>query len=240
MIEQVDLKSCFEWDVESWSRAVHVWRTGLERLPSSATGLDIGGRNGGLTLFLVKEKGISMVCSDLSNPKDHAIKLHKQKNITDKVAYAAVDCTNISYEDNTFDIVVFKSVIGALGDFNRQQQAINEMHRVLKPGGVLLFAENQEATKLHMFLRKKLVRWSSYWRYLKSRDMATFLSPFSHKEIRTTGFFAVFAPEGTLRKMAAIVDRMICKVIPGSFHYITYGYAVKSLAGFLTILHIAL
>jgi len=44
----------------------------------------------------------------------------------------------IPYEDNAFDIVVSWNVLHYLGDRKAVSKVINELHRVLKPGGVLL------------------------------------------------------------------------------------------------------
>ncbi len=222
-----NLNHYFEWDVESWSRAMKLWERGLNLTKDPKHALEIGGRRGGISYFLAKEHGMSVVCSDLNNPCNYARPLHEEFQVTDKISYAAVDCTKIPYNDNTFDVVVFKSVIGALGDLAQQKVAVNEMYRVLKPGGVLLFAENLQATKLHMFLRKKLVRWSSYWRYLNIKDAVNFLTPFRNKEYSSTGFTAIFVPDGILRKLAAFTDKIICPILPSNFHYIVYGYGIK-------------
>ncbi|SKA20419.1 Methyltransferase domain-containing protein [Chitinophaga eiseniae] len=222
-----NLNHYFEWDVDSWSRAMKLWERGLNLAGDPKNALEIGGRRGGLSFFLAKEHEMDVVCSDLNNPCNYARPLHETFQVADKISYAAVDCTKIPYDDDTFDVVVFKSVIGALGDLEKQKLAINEMYRVLKTGGVLLFAENLQATKIHMLLRKKLVRWSSYWRYLHIKDTSSFLSPFRVKEHRSTGFIAIFLPDGILRKVAAFTDKILCPILPSSFHYIVYGYGIK-------------
>jgi ubiquinone/menaquinone biosynthesis C-methylase UbiE len=46
----------------------------------------------------------------------------------------------IDLADESVDVVVFKSVIGTLGDAQDQAQAVSEIYRMLKKEGVYLFA----------------------------------------------------------------------------------------------------
>lgn len=47
----------------------------------------------------------------------------------------------LPYADNTFDVVTSSRCLMALLDWELQQQALVEIHRVLKPGGVLVLME---------------------------------------------------------------------------------------------------
>ncbi|MEW6470016.1 MAG: class I SAM-dependent methyltransferase [Bacteroidota bacterium] len=49
--------------------------------------------------------------------------------------------TEIPYPDNTFDVVTSSRCLMALLDWELQKKALVEIHRVLKPGGVLVFME---------------------------------------------------------------------------------------------------
>ena len=86
-------------------------------------------------------------------------------------------------------MVVFKSVIGALQTKERQLQAISEMHRVLAPGGLLLFAENLVGSQLHVRLRKRYVRWESSWRYIDIAGDLDLFDAFDEVEFETWGVF---------------------------------------------------
>ena len=136
-----NIKIYFEWDTISWSKALLIWHKYL-KLNKGNYALEIGSRRGGLSLMLAKEYGMKVVCSDLKNPKETAKLLHQKHETKHKIQYEAVDCMRMGYKDNTFDIVLFKSVIGALGTYEKQSLAFQEILRVLKPGGVVLFAEN--------------------------------------------------------------------------------------------------
>ena len=118
--------------------------------------LDLGSRNGGLSLFLAL-RGSQVVCSDLNGPSDNVKKLHQKHSVSSLVSYAAVNVTSIPYPDLYFDVVVFKSVLGALQTYPNQTKMMQEIYRVLRPGGELWFAENLVASPLHMLARKLFV-----------------------------------------------------------------------------------
>ena len=128
------------WDVRNWSRALPFWQLRIDaHRPRRA--LAIGDRGGGLSLWLASQ-GIEVLCTDLEVPAAPARRLHERFGVGSLVRYGAEDATALSLADRSFDLVIFKSVIGALRTKDRQRQAIDEMGRVLVPGGLLLFAEN--------------------------------------------------------------------------------------------------
>ena len=182
--------------------------------------LEVGSRYGGLSLMLAKEYDMEVICSGLINPKDISQKNHNKYSTNYKIKYDTVDCLNIPYEDNTFDIVIFKSVIGALGSEYGQKIAFCELHRVLKPGGVLLFAENLNSSFLHTYLRRKYSPWNSYWRYLELNEIKLFLNKFNSVEMNTTGFFANLISNKSGKKFASYVDYFIEKMLPKKVRYI--------------------
>lgn len=225
-MQNENLKIYFEWDTISWSRSMKIWQKYLDANRDSFA-LEIGGRRGGLSLLLAKEYGMKVVCSDLNDPEITAKLLHKQYQTKYEIQYEGIDCTQIPHKDNTFDVVIFKSVIGALVTFEKQQLAFQEILRVLKPGGVLLFAENLKASALHMYLRKTFVRWSYYWRYPNLNEIHLLLAEFSHVELNTTGFFATFVRNQFVRIFLSYLDFAFEKLLPKKLRYIVLGAAVK-------------
>jgi ubiquinone/menaquinone biosynthesis C-methylase UbiE len=181
--------------------------------------------------MLAKEYDMEVICSDLTNPKATAQMLHNKYKLNYKIQYESIDCTKLLYKENFFDVVIFKSVIGALGSEEKQRLAIQEILRVLKPGGVLLFAENLNSSFLHTYLRRKFVPWSfreqNRWRYLKLNEMYLFLNKYNFVELNTTGFFANLVGNNLIKNIISYFDYVFEKLLPKKLRYIVYGAAIK-------------
>jgi SAM-dependent methyltransferase len=222
------VEAIVQWDVGTWSRALFSWEKSLiSHGPRRA--LELGGRSGGLSLWLALN-GIATVCSDLENVEALARPLHEKHGISHLIEYRDIDAANIGLEEE-FDIIAFKSIIGGIGrhgDREKAQMVFDEIHRALKPGGILFFAENLSASPLHAFVRKRFVKWGKAWTYWKSSDLQEFMSDFSKVELRTTGFSAAFGRSEGQRRFLAKLDRYIFDdILPTSYHYVAYGFAIK-------------
>lgn len=221
------LRAYFQWEVRSWSRALPLWTAALAHLPAGPrTALALGERDGGLSLYLAHQ-GIRTICSDLHGPTDAARALHRLHGVQALVDHEAIDALAIPKPDASFDVVIFKSMIGALGSKERQQQAIREMHRVLKPGGVLLFAENLSGTAVHRWLRKRFVAWDAYWRYLDVRRDRDLFAPFVRMDDRTTGLLANLGRTERQRDLLARIDGLMAPLVPSNWRTIWFGAAFK-------------
>lgn len=220
------LKDIFQWEVRSWSRALPLWRAHLPaHRPARALG--IGEREGGLSLWLAWE-GLDVVCTDLGTFPPATSALHQRYGVDGSVAYSTADATALPFPDAEFDVVIFKSVIGALGTKVRQAQAVREMHRVLRPGGVLLFAENLHGSPLHAWLRKRFVAWHSYWHYpdpIADRDL---FAPFDQLKERTTGAVANLGRTEGQRDLLARLDACLLPLVPVRYRTIWFGAAIKA------------
>ncbi len=131
-----------QWDVRNWSEALRFWERSVEWRQVHNC-LELGGREGGLSLWLALH-GKNVVCSDYEDTRERAREHHQKYQLGANIEYATIDAVSIPYE-NHFDVIAFKSMLGAVGggnDKQRQQLAIDQMHKALKPGGFLLFAEN--------------------------------------------------------------------------------------------------
>lgn len=225
------LREVFQWEVRSWARAIPLWE---EHIPPERPlrALGIGEREGGLSLWLAV-KGIDVVCSDLNTFPEMTRTLHERHGVQMHITYAQADATALPFPDGSFDIVFFKSVVGALGSKEKQAQAILEMHRVLKsataygPGGVLLFAENLHGSPLHRWLRKRFVAWDSYWRYLDPVSDRDLFAPFAMVDDRTTGFIANLGRSEGQRDVLARFDALLAPMVSLSMRTIWYGVALK-------------
>jgi SAM-dependent methyltransferase len=221
-------KDIIQWDVQSWSKALTFWDNNVN-WNNIQNGLELGGRQGGLSLWLAL-MGKTVVCSDLKDVKITAEPLHARYDVNKFITYQDIDATDIPYE-NHFDIIVFKSIIGGIGRNNNyeiQRKVFHEIHKALKPGGKLLFAENLIASPFHQRLRKKFVNWGSSWRYVSIQEMKDFLIIFSSCDIKTTGVLATFGRNENQRNLLSTMDRLILnKVCPANWNYISYGIAEK-------------
>ena len=224
-IDDAALKDIIQWEVRSWSRALPFWENHLPtQCPIKALG--IGEREGGLSLWFAL-KGIDVVCTDLDPFPSATRELHHRYKPIGSISYAPADATDLPFADASFDLVFFKSVIGALGSKERQKKAIEEIHRVLRPGGKLLFAENLQGTKLHSWLRRKFIPWNTYWRYLhpiRDRDLFVHFSEFHERSI---GLSANLGRSEAQRDLLARFDRAIEPIVPIGWREIWIGVAVK-------------
>jgi SAM-dependent methyltransferase len=226
-----DLHTFVQWDVRNWSRALRFWLEvigpkGLE----GAEALELGSRDGGLSLWLARQGAARVVCSDLEGPADTAHDLHREAGVSKRIEYAPIDARQIGRAE-AFDIVVFKSVlggIGGVGGLEAQAQAIRSIHESLRPGGQLLFAENLTASPLHVGLRRRFVRWSEHWRYLDAAEVDPLLDPFYSVRSTTFGFVAAFGRNERQRSALARLDVAgLDRAVPRSWRYIVAGVATK-------------
>lgn len=230
-LERALMRDIVEWDVPTWQHAVRGWQRALDAyLPDGQgkTVLEIGARHGGVSLFFAL-RGFDCLCTDKVVPDDFAAAqaLHRQYGVQDQMRYELVDGTALPYPDESFDVVVFKSVLGHVGRDGQEQRiplAIGEMRRVLKPGGLLLFAENLDASALHRFMRRRFVRWGKQWNYLTLPRLREYLAPFATVELHTYGFWGCMAKD---RWYSDLADRLCCRKDVSENHYMCYGWAKK-------------
>lgn len=220
------IEEYFEWDVHHWSKAIPVWEKVLEGKAYNAA-LELGSRSGGLSLWLAERYNVKVICSDIQSPEMAAKERYKGHTLKGQITFDSLDILKIAYPSNSFDIVVFKSVLGALGSFSNQQLAMQEIYRILKPGGVLLFAENLKSSRLHAFARKIFVPWGARWCYLNVNEINALTFPFVEKEIQTAGFISILLPN-KIKNMGYIFDDWLDRNNYFSrLKYICFGYAIK-------------
>ena len=101
------------------------------------------------------------------------------------------------------------------------------MHRVLKPGGVLLFAENLAASPLHRWLRRRYVAWEHRWRYLHMPADRDLFADLSAVEMHSTGFLAPLGRSEAQRDLLARLDAVLMPMVPKAWRTVVYGVAWK-------------
>jgi SAM-dependent methyltransferase len=226
MTNTAELRKYVEWDVRNWAIALDFWlANSAKRLPECKV-LEIGTNYGGLSLWLAS-RGAKVVSSDFQGVRKEALDLHKTSGLAHAIEHQTINVLDIPYEEE-FDIVVFKSVIGVLNDKKLQQKAISEMHKALKKGGELFFAENLVGSPLHMFFRRKAVGWGTSWRYVTIEEMNEFLASFSETKLRAIGFAGAFGRSEAQRNLLALGDKFVFeRIVTESWKYIIAGVARK-------------
>jgi SAM-dependent methyltransferase len=217
-----------QWDTINWAQALTCWDRAFPRGLSGRWCLEIGSSAGGLSLWAASRGG-RVLCTDIVPPGVLAFSLHARHGVQDRVSYEALDASAIPFREE-FDIVMFKSVLGAVGRTSSTQQeaAVRQMYAALKPGGCLLFAENLRGSRLHRALRRCFVSWGTGWRYVSLQEMRRYLRCFSKVTLRTCGVVGAFGRTEAQRRILGRVDRaLLTPLLPAAWHYIAYGIAQK-------------
>lgn len=226
MGNDVSLADFVEWDVRNWSASLDYWKRHSSQDLSQCSALEIGSGHGGLSLWMALQ-GARVTCSDVNGPQQEAINKHKSKGVSHLIKYESLDATDIPYT-NKFDVIFFKSTLGAINGRELQAKAINEMHKALKAGGELFFAENLAASAMHAFFRRRFVKWGEMWRYVSIEEMNEFLSPFSTISTCAVGFAGTFGRSERQRNALGVVDKLLFDhVMPKQWKYILLGVARK-------------
>ncbi len=218
------------WDVATWSTAIRFWERHVEPMGGPLDVLEVGAGPGGPSLWLALQ-GHNVTTSNLDKTEEQARPTHERHGVADRVTYLDLDVAALPYE-NAFDLVVFKSVLGGIpfGGRELQREALVQIHRALRPGGRLIFAENLRGTPLHRLARSVAYRRRGVpkWQYLTLRDLREFLAPFRDVKIGATGVLALFGrSEGQRESLARADARVFNRAVPASWHYVVYGTAIK-------------
>lgn len=222
------LQDIIDWDIVNWSKAIDYWEKNIDLNNKNFKCLEIGGRKGGLSLWLAL-KGNNVICSDLESPEKYAYEVHKKYKCKTLIQYQPIDATNIPYE-NHFDIISFKSILGGISRNDNnvlKQKTVNEIYKALKVNGTLLFAENIEASFFHRILRKKFVKWGNEWNYLKINEIENIFSSFKSVKYITVGFWGAFGRNEKQRNILGRFDRLFENIVPKGKRYILIGIAEK-------------
>lgn len=202
------IRDIVEWDTKNWWRAIEFWESKEKEQINGKKVLDIGGRNGGLSLYWAL-KGADVICSDINEDGfEKAKKLHQKYGVEKKINYEVIDATKIPYK-NEFDIICFKSVLGGVGynnNYEKQRQMMKSIYRALADGGKLYFCENLSASPLHHYMRKRYTKWGNQWRYIHLKEIPELTEEFTKVESMTFGFWGVFGRKIYLAELMGTVD----------------------------------
>lgn len=98
--------------------------------------LEIGCGIGLVSAYLTNEYGINVYGTDF-DPEE--IQLAKQlNNERDNLHFKVEDAAELSFADNSFDLVISQNVFHHIPNW---QKAVSEIQRVLRPGGYLIWLD---------------------------------------------------------------------------------------------------
>src|SRR5436190_8059834 len=107
--------------------------------------LDVGCGNGFLLLEVAKHLttgkaiGIDVWKGEAGHQTTDAVRHNAQlEGVADKIDVQNVDARKLSFERGTFDVIVSSLALHHMGGDSDREQALREMIRVLKPGGIIV------------------------------------------------------------------------------------------------------
>ncbi|NET46658.1 cyclopropane-fatty-acyl-phospholipid synthase family protein [Okeania sp. SIO2B3] len=120
-------------------RTVETIAQTLEKIDKNSRVIDLGAGYGGAARYLAKTYGCSVCCLNLSQLQNQRnSQLNQEQNLSHLVEVTQGSFEDISYPDNFFDIVWSQDAIVHSGD---RRLVFQEIKRVLKPGGELIFTD---------------------------------------------------------------------------------------------------
>ncbi len=233
-MKELPIKDIIEWDVLNWSEIIKEWTPIVEALPRGSKVLAVGERDGGLSLWLAL-LGFNVTCTDRIGPTEAAGKQHQKYGVADKISYGELDIVNCDWEGEQYDLIVIKSVIGGVmavyGDqntrnFDVQKRAVDNMHHLLKKGGVLLSVENMKGNIL-MHLMRKVKGKHVGWHHFTWEEIGLLYSSFGDVTTKAFGVLPTLFPSSLINNIAYFFNKYLLQFLPAKTKYIAITTARK-------------
>ena len=154
-----------------------------KQLESDALVLDAGCSNGASTFQIAARTRASVHAFDYSaSAVAIAREQQDRKDPDGRINFSQGNILNIDAPNDKFDAAYTIRVIINLANWRLQQQAIEEVWRVLKPGGIYLMSEAFKGSlaklnTLRSLAGLKTLQEPDFNRYLQEEELATFLEP---------------------------------------------------------------
>jgi len=129
--------------VEASHRTVRHMAAMLDGLNHKTKILDIGAGYGGAARYLAGTFGCSVTALNLSEKENQRNReLNHERGLDDKISVVDASFETIPADDNSFDFVWSQDAILHSG---KRERVIQEVARVLKPGGQFIFTDPMQA-----------------------------------------------------------------------------------------------
>lgn len=129
--------------IDASKNTVQAMAACIENLDSEKKVLDLGSGYGGSARYLAGKYGCEVTCLNLSEVQNTRNRfLNKEQGFADKIRVMHGSFESIPFDDSSFDIVWSQD---AFLHSNRREQVVQEIKRVLKPGGELIFTDPMQA-----------------------------------------------------------------------------------------------
>jgi arsenite methyltransferase len=163
----------------SWRGKFAVWDEQLSSLSGTEEVLDLGCGRGAVLITAARHLttgravGIDLWrASDQSgNCAEATLRNAVVEGVADRVEVRTADMTDLPFADGTFDVVVSSAALHNLRGAYRQDRAVDEAVRVLRPGGRVLIADLWHTGRYRRRLaargltdvRRRSLGWRMWW-----------------------------------------------------------------------------
>ncbi|MET7460893.1 class I SAM-dependent methyltransferase [Nonomuraea sp. NPDC005501] len=137
-----------------------VWAAELERLKGDERLLDLGCGRGAVLLLAARRlpegraTGVDLWRSRDQSGNDESVTRANAEAEGVSVDLVTGDMRELTFDDESFDVVVSSLAIHNIPDAGGREKAVREAHRVLRPGGLMLVADFQHTPAYEDTLRE--------------------------------------------------------------------------------------
>lgn len=181
--------------LEKWfvnRRGVRAYRRMLDRieragqlaLQNASQVLELGAGNGALSITIYERFHPARMC--VTDYDTEQVELARGNigtrfgGVPGSFVIERGDATHLAYADRTFDLVMAHQVLHHLGDVPAIFRGLDEIKRVLRPGGRLLYAEifHKDPIRAHLVEQGFALAFRERrWRLFNTADVIVAISP---------------------------------------------------------------